>query len=301
MSVELARGCIKFKNDDACSFCSIQYGGMWKNSVNTGGEAWEIIHRAYQVGYDHLFITADELPLTFQPLLLDMRANIPNWYLKLPEHEKPVLTGYARADGLCTEKNVRLLYDLGFRFIYVGVDAGPLISLQAFNKQFTGNLSVRLEQLYEANQLAFRQAAKVGLKIDVGYVLGHLGMTSELLSKNIDLFRSLIEENGDSISFVDINILTPEPGSKDFLYLLHPEIAENKAKELNLAISSRNTRQSIADRWKDKDLVVFEEQVTDYVTAFMPELTVADLIKARNSLQEICRSNNVQDSYTSGE
>ncbi|MGX9225699.1 hypothetical protein ACWV95_03950 [Streptomyces albus] len=30
MPVEIGRGCIKFARNDACSFCSIQFGGMWR-------------------------------------------------------------------------------------------------------------------------------------------------------------------------------------------------------------------------------------------------------------------------------
>jgi radical SAM superfamily enzyme YgiQ (UPF0313 family) len=55
ISVEIARGCIKFKDDDACSFCSIQPGGMWKNEVRNGAEAWERVRGAYQAGYDAIF------------------------------------------------------------------------------------------------------------------------------------------------------------------------------------------------------------------------------------------------------
>jgi anaerobic magnesium-protoporphyrin IX monomethyl ester cyclase len=298
ISVEFARGCVKFRNNGACSFCSIQYGGMWRNAVKTGQEAWEIIRRAYDAGYDHLAVTADELPLTFYGLLLDMRASIPDWFQSLPDNEKPFLTGYARADGLCIEKNAQLLYDLGFRSMYVGVDAGPVISLRAFNKQLAGNASVRLDKLYEANQLALKQAANVGLRVDIGYVVGHIGMTRELLSKNIDLFRSLVVNYRDVIGVVDVNILTPEPGSKDFFHLLHPKAAKQKAATLGLALASQEVRQDIADKWKTKDVMTFEEQVTGYVKAFMPELTVADLVEARKMMQRICRDSNVQYGYS---
>ena len=51
--------------------------------------------------------------------------------LQLSEAEKPVLTGYARTDGVMVEKNARLLYDLGFRVIMVGVDAGQMSRVDA--------------------------------------------------------------------------------------------------------------------------------------------------------------------------
>jgi radical SAM superfamily enzyme YgiQ (UPF0313 family) len=197
--VEFARGCIKFKNNDACSFCAIQYGGMWKNEVRNGSEAWDILHRAYQAGYDNFWVTADELLLTFPQLLLDMKANIPRWFADLPEAERPIMIGDTRADGLCVEKNARLLYALGFRGIFVGIEAGPIKSLQALNKPLAGDSAVRLNRLYEANRQALRQAHNVGLKVEIGYVLGHIGITRELLSKTIELFSSLVTEHHDTI------------------------------------------------------------------------------------------------------
>nr|WP_245964954.1 cobalamin-dependent protein [Trinickia dinghuensis] len=44
--VEIGRGCIKFSGDDACSFCSIRYGSLWKNEL-PADEAWEAIRQAY--------------------------------------------------------------------------------------------------------------------------------------------------------------------------------------------------------------------------------------------------------------
>ncbi|WP_250208021.1 cobalamin-dependent protein [Curvibacter sp. CHRR-16] len=43
--IEIGRGCIKFSGDDACSFCSIQYGSMWKNEL-PANHAWAAIHKA---------------------------------------------------------------------------------------------------------------------------------------------------------------------------------------------------------------------------------------------------------------
>ena len=57
--VEFARGCIKFSRDDPCSFCSIQYGGLWRNSVDGPDSAWRLVHDAVRAGYDYLSVTAD--------------------------------------------------------------------------------------------------------------------------------------------------------------------------------------------------------------------------------------------------
>ena len=97
----------------------------------------------------------------------------------------------------------------------VGVDAGPKISLQAVNKQFAGsNAAVRVEHLYEANRKAFIQARNVGLRLRIGFVVGHVGMTKALLKENISYFCDLIGSNPDAVCTADIEILSPEPGSK---------------------------------------------------------------------------------------
>ncbi|GAA3434196.1 hypothetical protein GCM10018954_038000 [Kutzneria kofuensis] len=67
---QIGRGCIKFARNDACSFCSIRFGGMWRNSVPSAEAAWQVIHAAHTAGYDYLYLTADELPLMFGRLLL---------------------------------------------------------------------------------------------------------------------------------------------------------------------------------------------------------------------------------------
>jgi radical SAM superfamily enzyme YgiQ (UPF0313 family) len=293
LNVEVARGCIKFKDDDACSFCSIQHGGMWKNEVRNGVEAWEIIRCAYQAGYQDLYFTADELPLTFPKLLLDMKANLPAWFTNLPLQDRPILEGYARADGLAVEKNARLLYDLGFRFIWVGVEAGSIQSLKALNKPLRENSAVHLSRLYQANRQALRQAHTIGLKVEVGYVLGHLGMTRELLSETVELFRSLVIEHHETIACVDVNVLIPEPGSTDYACLLDPNLAEKKAVELGLEIASRPVRQEIAETWKRQDEMLFDI-ANDYVRAFMPDLTMADLVQAQNQIAQICRANDIR-------
>ncbi len=294
IAVEIARGCIKFRNNDACSFCSIQYGGLWKNSVPSAKAAWDVIQHAYQAGYDYFYLTADELALTFPQLLLDMREDMPPWILRLPENKRPILTGYARTDGVMVEKNAQLLFDLGFRVIMVGVDAGPTISLQAVNKQFKGsNTAIRIEHLYEANKRAFVQAKKVGLKLRIGFVVGHIGMTRELLQENVRYFCDLVSDNPEAICTADIEILSPEPGSKEYQYLLSPSLALRKAHELGLEIADATIREHIAAQWQIQDILSREKLVSDYVTAFMPDLSIDDLIEARWQMRDFCHKRGV--------
>jgi hypothetical protein len=74
---------------------------------------------------------------------------------------------------------------------------------------------------------------------------------------------------------------------------LDPELAEKRAAELGLAIAPRKIRQEIANEWKTKDEMMFEDQVTAFVRAFMPELTVPDLVEAQNQIRGICRANGI--------
>ena len=294
VAVEIARGCIKFQGDNACSFCSIQYGGMWKNSVPDAEAAWSVINTARQSGYDYFYITADELGITFRNLLIEMKKNQPDWLKKLSPEERPILTGYSRSDGLILGQNAELLYDLGFRLIMVGVDAGPMISLKAVNKQLSQkNSEISLDRLYEANLKAFASAFNAGLRLRIGFVVGHIGMTKELLRQNVNYFCELISNNPDVVSIADIEVLSPEPGSKEFQYLTNPDLAFAMAKELGLSISDSKIRSEIAEKWKGRDVFDREVMIDDYVKAFMPDLTLTDLIAARMKMRDFCREHEI--------
>ncbi len=111
--VEFARGCLKFRNNDACSFCSIQYGGMWSKAASAA-EAWGMIEKATASGYDLLYITTDELALTFPKLLKDMAQTAPR--------KLPFMVGYSRADGLANARSAERLVAAGVRIVMVGLD-----------------------------------------------------------------------------------------------------------------------------------------------------------------------------------
>ncbi|MCB0410422.1 MAG: cobalamin-dependent protein, partial [Flavobacteriales bacterium] len=228
--IEIARGCVKFKNNNKCSFCSIQYGNIWKNSISNGKEAWSFIEKTFRNGYDVIFITADELLLTFYSLLIDMRNNMPDWFKALSEFEKPLLIAYVRVEGLCNERNVKLLYDLGVRIVYLGIDAGSKFSINIFNKSLYKK-EKGVERLYEQNKRALDVVKKLNMKVDIGYVLGHIGLTKGILQENIDFACELISNYSNTIGVFDANILCPEPGSRDYYFLINPVIAMEFAKK----------------------------------------------------------------------
>jgi anaerobic magnesium-protoporphyrin IX monomethyl ester cyclase len=273
--LEVARGCIKFKSDDACSFCCLSRGGMWKNQVADAAEAWAALHNAYKAGIDYLFFVTDELPMTFRSLLVSMKQSMPAWFRDLSDEERPILEGYARADGLVVPSNADLLFELGFRNMFVGVDAGPLTSLKATNKQL--NIAGRLdslERLYDANHRAFKEAKRAGLKVEIGYVLGHLGATPDLVEQSVSLWNDLVGDNLETLVGASVEILKPLPGSLDYRCMMDPELAAQRSKSLGLPIADERTRTEIAERWRSCDVIDGAAIGADYATALMPALSV---------------------------
>jgi radical SAM superfamily enzyme YgiQ (UPF0313 family) len=284
--VDIGRGCIKFAMDDACSFCSIQYGGLWRNALEPHA-AWAVIENAWRSGHDYLYLTADELPLTFTALLKAMLAEQPSWWRDLPDDERPLIVGYARADGLSDPRKASLLRQLGIRQLMIGMDAGSAVSLAALNKPLR---SKQGEQLTAQNFTALRVARDTGLLVRGGFVLGHIGMTPAILDENLQIIKALLSEGRDVISAVDIEVLSPEPGSRDFKYLTSPELAAIAAERLNLTLADAPLLQSVAKRWRGCDIVPPEESMRDYAAAFMPDLPFDRLIGARKELRAFAQS-----------
>lgn len=287
--VEICRGCIKFQGNDACSFCSIQYGGQWKNALSAA-DSWCMIHQAWKAGYDDLYITADELPLTFARLMLDMAAEPPAWWREIPESARPMLVGYARADGMEKEHVLAAMRYIGFRILFIGVDAGAPLSLQALNKPLRSKdpRSAAL-RMHEANQRALANARRHGVAIKAGFVLGHLGMDRALLDMNVATYCRLLQNGRDVIVSADVELLSPEPGSKDFVYLTQPDSAAAAARHLGLAIESERARRTVAERYAEVDEFDREAAISDYIEAFMPDLDKARLAAARDRIRDECR------------
>lgn len=295
--MEIARGCIKFSRDDPCTFCSIQYGGMWRNSVPDAANGWSVIRAAVDSGYDYLSLTADELPLTFGSLLREMRQEAPAWWRTLPENQRPVFGGYARSDGLSSPRHAATLRELGIRYLMVGLDAGSPVSLSALNKPLSpvrgGDPKYRAERMFQHNLDALERARDQGIFIKAGFVVGHLGMTRQLLEENIESMCALVDGGKGAIVSSDIEVLSPEPGSFDYRSLTEPAFAASAARRLGLTIADADVRIAIAERHAGLDVIDREQAMGDYVRAVMPELTLNDLAAARDRLREHCRRNDV--------
>ncbi|MFL9873988.1 B12-binding domain-containing radical SAM protein [Paraburkholderia megapolitana] len=286
--VEIGRGCIKFSGDDACSFCSIQYGGMWKNEL-PATQAWQAIHQAWSAGYDYLYITADELPLTFARLMLDMAESPPDWWGALASNERPILVGYARADGMEKEQVLKAMRHIGFRILFVGVDAGAALSLQALNKPLKNkNPTFAAKRMYESNLRALQNAREHRVSIKAGFVLGHLGMNESLLAENVQMYTEFLRSGKDVIISADIELLSPEPGSKDFYYLTNPDSADMFSRQLNLEIAPHHFRDQIASKYRGIDIFDREKAIDDYIKVFMPSLSKEQLSDARDQVRKEC-------------
>jgi radical SAM superfamily enzyme YgiQ (UPF0313 family) len=290
--IDLGRGCVKFARNDACSFCSIQYGGMWRNQL-TPEAAWRAVAMAWEAGYDYLYITADELPLTFASLLAGMNSAKPQWWRSLRIDERPMLVGYARADGIADERRTQLLVDLGIRQVMIGMDAGSAISLAAMNKPLGGghrDIRSEADKLYQQNWRAIRVARDHGLLIKAGFVIGHIGMTPELLTENVERIEALICEGSDVLSAVDVEVLSPQPGSYDFTYLTNPMAAAAAAKRLGLTIADLHELEHVADNWRERDVILPELAMRDFARAFMPKVRFDVLAAARSRIRDFARN-----------
>ncbi|NKY52182.1 B12-binding domain-containing radical SAM protein [Nocardia vermiculata] len=290
MPVEIGRGCIKFARNDACSFCSIQFGGMWRNAVPDAAAAWHLLHTAYSENYDYLYLTADELPLTFGRLLREMLDSPPRWWRDLADDERPVLVGYARADGLSDERHTTMLRSLGVRQLMVGLDAGTAASLHAMNKPLTPvrdrDSAFRAEKMFDHNVRALRAAGNAGLLLKVGFVVGHLGMNEHLLQENVDSMKALLDSGAGAIASLDVEVLSPEPGSADFTMLLDPARARTRGEELGLPLPEMRLHERHARKWRGMDVIDREQAMADYVESVMPGLTLNDLAQARNEVRK---------------
>jgi anaerobic magnesium-protoporphyrin IX monomethyl ester cyclase len=291
--VEFARGCIKFSRDDACSFCSIQYGGLWRNSVDSPESAWRLMRDAVRAGYDYLSLTADELPLTFGPLLRSMRDAPPAWWRAMQAAERPVLAGYARADGLSDPRHAAVLRELNIRYLMVGLDAGSPLSLAALNKPLApargGDPGYRAERMFEHNVTALEVARNEGLLLKAGFVVGHIGMTRDLLAANVESICALIDKGKGAIASVDIEVLSPEPGSLDYRYLTEPGLAAAAAARLGVLIGDDDVRRPIARDRARLDVIDREAAMRDYARALMPALEFGDLAAARAQVRAHCK------------
>ena len=295
IAIDIAHGCIKFRGANACTFCTIDTHGMPTNAVATADLAWKAIERAVTAGYSTLFVSADELPLTFPNLMLEMAKTKPAWWHGLEEKKRPVLLGFARADGLQRREVVAAMRSIGFRFLDVGIDAGDSLSLLAMNKPLNRAPTLAdAEKLFEANVASIRNARDHGIFLVCGLVLGHIGMTPELLERNVTSVQKLLDEGKDVMAEFVAIALSPDPGSRDYLYLTNPELATQVAEQHGLNIADIETRQRISIRHQHDAINYATVRGStilklDYAAALMPDVTIKMLKDARNRVNNYAK------------
>lgn len=282
--IELARGCIKFRDGDSCSFCSIHRSDTWRSTLT-----WPTIEHAMiaavESGHDYLYVTADELALTFWPLILQLAET------QIAKRLDATLVGYARADGLARSSRANRLYEAGFREIMVGFDAATVPTLLAMNKPVKSakDPHAAAEDLWAANFAAIDKARHTGLSLRAGFVIGNFGLTQYLHRQNIERILEVISYGSDVISAVDVEVLSPQPGALDYSCLVEPETSQLRADALG-AIVHRDHIGSMAEKYRDMDIVDREQAMEDYVSLFMPELDLVALGAARDKVREHARS-----------
>ena len=237
--IDIGRGCVKFSGKrigdiplNACDFCGIIPGSK-AVIMPSYQRAWAIIKNAYDQGYNYLYITADELPLTMWNLLKRMVDHPPDWYMNISFQERPKLFGYARAEGFVTEenKNDLLINGLGFDHFFVGFDGLSDISLRVMNKQPIKKYSY---DLMEYNQRALQKLGESGCLITAGIVVTHLGITEDILNQNFEKLVEFVESYPTAFAALDFGPLCPIPGSQSFMYFTNPWNLQKK-EPMNLA------------------------------------------------------------------
>jgi anaerobic magnesium-protoporphyrin IX monomethyl ester cyclase len=280
--VDIARGCIKFsgpRNEsgvplNACDFCGIVPGAN-AMSGQRSARAWDIVRNAYEQGYNYLFVTADELPTTFWPLLRSMAGELPAWYRALAPGDRPRMMGYARADAFRENLQDRmdvLMGTLGFDHFFVGLDGFSSASLRALNKGINRRAN-DTEDLLQHNLNACREIARRGGRLTAGAVITHMGITPEMLETNYRAMQRIIRQYSHLFMEIDFELLGPIPGSLAFDYLRRPGMARTRANALGLNVDDRRLAE-LHEKYRDRDDLDPQELTSDFILGCCPDITV---------------------------
>jgi hypothetical protein len=293
--LDLARGCLKFAGPrtamnvprSACEFCGIIPGTKAIVALQTPS-AWERVWNAVRQGYRYLFITADELPWTFWPLLREMAGQKPQWYLDLSPQERPRFMCYARADAFQDKFINRLdliINDLGFDNFFIGLDGFTEFSLRAMNKGLS-NRPQSAHELLACNISACGAIRQRNARISAGVVLTHFGMTPSILEQNFGVLRALVEQHGHLFTELDFELFCPIPGSLSFEYLINPEAAMARARELGCPVSAR-ALERLAAKYNGEDTMDPDQLIAEFIDVFCPDLSLELAMSYAQKLQQL--------------
>jgi len=280
--VDIARGCIKFsgpRNEtgvplNACDFCGIIPGSKALSSQNAE-RAWAIVRNAYEHGYNYLFVTADELPTTFWPLVRSMADQMPEWYLNLEPRQRPRLMGYARADAFRDNLHDRmdvLMNTLAFDHFFIGLDGFSSRSLRAMNKGINQRAN-DTDDLLRHNVQACQEIARRGGRLTAGAVITHMGITPAMMEANYQTMRAIITKYSRLFMELDFELLCPIPGSLAFDYLRRPGAARARANALGLNVDDRRL-ETLHVKYRDRDELDPQELTSDFILGCCPDITI---------------------------
>ncbi|MET9914815.1 cobalamin-dependent protein [Streptomyces sp. NPDC006476] len=281
--VDIGRGCVKFAGErlegvplNACDFCGI-IPGVREIIAPEAERAWAVLENAYCQGFNYFYITADELPLTLWRMLRSMAAQPPEWFLALPEPDRPKMFGYARAEAFATgaDRIDTLVNRLGLDHFFIGFDGLSDVSLHVMNKQPIGGRG-RTHAPMDHNLRALEGVIRRGGMITAGLVVTHLGITPEIMAANHAALTRIVEDHPKTFAALDFGPLCPIPGSQSYRYLTHPEYAQTRAGEFGLRVD-RDYLESRKDFYRTADELDMDEMIRDFVAGCCPDITM-DLV-----------------------
>ncbi|MGA2289535.1 B12-binding domain-containing radical SAM protein [Bradyrhizobium sp.] len=301
VTIEFARGCLKFagaRNDygvplNACDFCAINPGSKAMIGA-TAERSWAIIRNAVEQGYNYFFVTTDELPLTFWPLLNRMADGVPDWYRDLHRDERPRFLCYARADAFKPNKlhRIDLMMDrLNYDTFWIGLEAFSTISLRAMNKGISASRNGSQDML-EHNLGAVEQAAKRGARIGAGLIVTHLGITPDIMETNFEILRQCLTRHARTFAEITVNLLYPNPGSLAFDYLRTPASALQAATRLGLEVDYDHLL-SVRDKYAEEDMIDTDELLCDFMRGCCPAISMDQAIDYRRRVMELVNDHGV--------
>ncbi|MCJ1680541.1 hypothetical protein MTF65_24970 [Streptomyces sp. APSN-46.1] len=291
--IDIGRGCVKFAGErlegvplNACDFCGIIPGSK-EITMPEAARAWAIIENAWRQGFNYLYVTADELPLTMWRMLRNMAANQPTWYQSLPVGDRPKMFGYARAEAFATgpDRIDLLVNQLGLDHFFIGFDGLSDLSLRVMNKQPVGGRG-RADRPMEHNLRALDGVIKRGGMITAGLVLTHLGITADIMAANHAELTRIVDSTPRTFAALDFGPLCPIPGSQSFRYLTHPTYAARRAASFGLVVN-QDYLEARAAFYRTADELDMDQMIGDFVTGCCPKIdmdTVEEYISKTGDL-----------------
>lgn len=295
--IDIGRGCVKFagyKCDNipinACDFCAIING---KKSIlaQKAERAWTILKNAYDQGYNHFYITADELPLTLWNMLKEMADSVPDWFAELPTSERPKMVGYARAEAFTAHpERIDTMVDiLSFNHFFIGIDGLSEISLAVMNKEPVGNKGIDLVNI---NMEALQKVVRKDCVITAGLVITHLGITPEIMERNYQNLENIICRYSKTITALDFGPLRPIPGSLAFQYLTKPTFAKSRAEKFGLKVNIAYL-ESIKHKYIEQDLIDIRELTNDFILGCCPGVSIEYVDEYMDRIRTLARKHSI--------